>query len=306
MIVEIAETYRAIEKLSYPCGHLTVGFISEDQLHALAAEAGLHLMVPEERESLMRNAVSVSEEAFWCVLHLINPGRILGQRDRIGLLILKNCFLVVDLYDEDDSTGEAVQRMLQTLRPEKATLPRLVAGFFREILIQDPDIHEDLEMQIDALEKEVFDARAPHFRQQTLQLGKELLTLNRYYEQLININEHLEENSNDLFAEDELRSFALLNERMLRYRDNVQLLRDRLTQAQQSYQAQLDYQLNKSMKTLSLVTTICLPLSLIAGWYGMNFTAMPELKWRYGYLYVIGLSAAVVSLTIILLKRKKG
>ena len=141
-------------------------------------------------------------------------------------------------------------------------------------------------MQIDALEKEVFDARAPHFRQQTLQLGKELLTLNRYYEQLININEHLEENSNDLFAEDELRSFTLLNERMLRYRDNVQLLRDRLTQAQQSYQAQLDYQLNKSMKTLSLVTTICLPLSLIAGWYGMNFTAMPELKWRYGYLYV--------------------
>ena len=306
MIVEIAETYRPIEKLSYPCGHLTVGFISEDQLHALAAEAGLHLTVPEERESLMRNAVSVSEEAFWCVLHLINPGRILGQRDRIGLLILKNCFLVVDLYDEDDSTGEAVQRMLQTLRPEKATLPRLVAGFFREILIQDPDIHEDLEMQIDALEKEVFDARAPHFRQLTLQLGKELLTLNRYYEQLININEHLEENSNDLFAEDELRSFTLLNERMLRYRDNVQLLRDRLTQAQQSYQAQLDYQLNKSMKTLSLVTTICLPLSLIAGWYGMNFTAMPELKWRYGYLYVIGLSAAVVSLTIILLKRKKG
>ncbi|WP_279124140.1 CorA family divalent cation transporter [Holdemania filiformis] len=306
MIVEIAETYRTIEKLSYPCGHLTVGFISEDQLHALAAEAGLHLAVPEERESLMRNAVSVSEEAFWCVLHLINPGRILGQRDRIGLLILKNCFLVVDLYDEDDSTGEAVQRMLQTLRPEKATLPRLVAGFFREILIQDPDIHEDLEMQIDALEKEVFDARAPHFRQQTLQLGKELLTLNRYYEQLININEHLEENSNDLFAEDELRSFALLNERMLRYRDNVQLLRDRLTQAQQSYQAQLDYQLNKSMKMLSLVTTICLPLSLIAGWYGMNFTAMPELKWRYGYLYVIGLSVAVVSLVIILLKRKKG
>ena len=80
----------------------------------------------------MRNAVSVSEEAFWCVLHLINPGRILGQRDRIGLLILKNCFLVVDLYDEDDSTGEAVQRMLQTLRPEKAAAAgrRLFPGDF--------------------------------------------------------------------------------------------------------------------------------------------------------------------------------
>ena len=233
MLVEITETCRQTENLNYPCEHLTVGFISEEQLQALARQAGLHLPIPTERESLMRNAVSVSENAFWCVLHLINPGQILGQRDKIGLLIVKNCFLVVDLFDE-------------------------------------------------------------------------LLTLNRYYDQLININDHLEENSNDLFAEDELRSFTLLNDRILRYRDNVQLLRDRLTQTQQSYQAQLDYQLNKSMKTLSLVTTICLPLSLIAGWYGMNFTAMPELKWRYGYLYVIGLSAAVVSLVIVLLKRKKG
>ena len=208
MLVEITETCRQTENLNYPCEHLTVGFISEEQLQALARQAGLHLPIPTERESLMRNAVSVSENAFWCVLHLINPGQILGQRDKIGLLIVKNCFLVVDLFDEDDSTGEAVNRMLQSLQPKKATLPRLVTGFFREILIQDPDIHEDLETRIDTLEKEVFDARAPHFRQQTLQLGKELLTLNRYYDQLININDHLEENSNDLFAEDELRSFT--------------------------------------------------------------------------------------------------
>ena len=60
------------------------------------------------------------------------------------------------------------------------------------------------------------------------------------------------------------------------------------------------------MKTLSLVTTICLPLSLIAGWYGMNFTAMPEVRGRFGYLFGIVLSAAVVSRVIVLLKRKKG
>ena len=180
MLVEITETCRQTENLNYPCEHLTVGFISEEQLQALARQAGLHLPIPTERESLMRNAVSVSENAFWCVLHLINPGQILGQRDKIGLLIVKNCFLVVDLFDEDDSTGEAVNRMLQSLQPKKATLPRLVTGFFREILIQDPDIHEDLETRIDTLEKEVFDARAPHFRQQTLQLGKELLTLHSF------------------------------------------------------------------------------------------------------------------------------
>ena len=107
MLVEITETCRQTENLNYPCEHLTVGFISEEQLQALARQAGLHLPIPPERESLMRNAVSVSENAFWCVLHLINPGQILGQRDKIGLLIVKNCFLVVDLFDEDDSTGDS-------------------------------------------------------------------------------------------------------------------------------------------------------------------------------------------------------
>ena len=306
MIVEIHEILIQKEKLSYPCDQLTVGFISEAEFQAFVKQADLSLPMPKQTETLMRNAVSVNEEAFWCVLHLINPGQILGERDQIGLLALKNCFLVVDLADADDSTGEAVNRMFQTLRPQKATLPRLICGFFREILIQDPDIHEELELRIDTLEKEVFDWKAPHFRRQVMQLGKELLTLNRYYEQLINMSDHLEENLNDLFEENELRSFHLLNDRLLRYRDNVQLLRDRLTQTQQSYQAQLDYQLNKSMKTLSLVTTICLPLSLIAGWYGMNFTTMPELQWTYGYLYVIVLSAAVVSLVVGLLKHKKG
>lgn len=62
MLVEITETCRQTENLNYPCEHLTVGFISEEQLQALARQAGLHLPIPTERESLMRNAVSVSRE----------------------------------------------------------------------------------------------------------------------------------------------------------------------------------------------------------------------------------------------------
>ena len=46
MIVEIAETYRAIEKLSYPCGHLTVGFISEEQLHDDVMEHVIKAIIP--------------------------------------------------------------------------------------------------------------------------------------------------------------------------------------------------------------------------------------------------------------------
>ena len=65
---------------------------------------------------------------------------------------------------------------------------------------------------------------------------------------------------------------------------------------QSLFQAEIDIRQNRIMKILTVVTTIFLPLSLLVGWYGMNFAGMPELTWRYGYPAVI-----VVSLVIVLL-----
>ena len=59
------------------------------------------------------------------------------------------------------------------------------------------------------------------------------------------------------------------------------------------------------MKTLTVVTAIFLPLTLIAGWYGMNFSYMPELHWRYGYPLVIGLSILIVSVSLYLCHKKR-
>ena len=59
------------------------------------------------------------------------------------------------------------------------------------------------------------------------------------------------------------------------------------------------------MKTLTIVTTIFLPLSLLAGWYGMNFAYMPELRWKYGYPAVIGVSLLIILGSLWLWKKKK-
>ena len=67
----------------------------------------------------------------------------------------------------------------------------------------------------------------------------------------------------------------------------------------------MDYNLNNTMKIFTVVTTVFLPLSLIVGWYGMNFTNMPELTWKYGYLAVILLSVAVVIFCFWFFKKKK-
>ncbi|MGE5677556.1 MAG: CorA family divalent cation transporter, partial [Pseudomonadota bacterium] len=60
---------------------------------------------------------------------------------------------------------------------------------------------------------------------------------------------------------------------------------------------------NHIMKLFTVVTTIFLPLSLIASWYGMNFAYMPELKWAYGYPAVILVSIIVAVLSLIYFKK---
>ena len=69
--------------------------------------------------------------------------------------------------------------------------------------------------------------------------------------------------------------------------------------------ATLDYNTNVVMKIFTMVSVVFLPLTLIVGWYGMNFTNMPELTWKYGYIGVILLSVAVVIACIIYFRRKK-
>lgn len=76
-------------------------------------------------------------------------------------------------------------------------------------------------------------------------------------------------------------------------------------QVQDVYQSEIEIRQNNVMKVLTIVTTVFLPLTLIAGWYGMNFTHMPELTWVYGYPVAIGASILVVLISLLIFKKKK-
>lgn len=162
---------------------------------------------------------------------------------------------------------------------------------------------KNIEYNIAKLEEQVMEGIEKDFTRDIVHLRKQLLYLKRYYEPLIDIAEGLEENENGLIEESAVRFFAILVNRMERLNNNVINLRDYVTQVRDAYQAQVDIKLNKTMKFFTVVTTIFLPLTLIAGWYGMNFKFMPELGWVMGYPFVIGLSIAVVVICLIYFKR---
>ena len=91
-------------------------------------------------------------------------------------------------------------------------------------------------------------------------------------------------------------------ERIINDIDSLENSADHLGDA---YSSSLDLKLNHSMKIFTVITTIFFPLTIIVGWYGMNFESMPEFRWRFGYIYVIALSVMIVTALVIYGKKKK-
>jgi len=85
---------------------------------------------------------------------------------------------------------------------------------------------------------------------------------------------------------------------IVRIEDLNQTILDRADNALSTYLSSVANRQNETMRVLSVVATIFLPLTLLAGIYGMNFEYMPELQWRWGYFMVLGIVLLVV-LTVI-------
>jgi magnesium transporter len=113
----------------------------------------------------------------------------------------------------------------------------------------------------------------------------------------------LEEDENGFFEKKQKKYFGTISDRADRLMGRTVHLLEYATQVRDAYQSHVNAQQNKNMEFLTVISTIFFPLTLITGWYGMNFQNMPELK--EGYPGVIALSIIVVIVCIIFFKRKK-
>ena len=115
----------------------------------------------------------------------------------------------------------------------------------------------------------------------------------------------MEENENEIFDEDNMIGITNVCAKITRLREDVDSLSRTAEHLQDAYTSALDLQLNNSMKFFTVLTTIFFPLTIIVGWYGMNFQSMPEFAWKYGYVYVIALSVLIVAALTWIGKKKK-
>ncbi|MBR6258639.1 MAG: magnesium transporter CorA [Oscillospiraceae bacterium] len=233
----------------------------------------------------------------------------LPDRERIGEADYRFAFALDEkgiVFIDDSGKAEQMIRIIQrTKRWREPSLERFIYDFLEQIVDNDLSLMERYEEELDRIEDSILAMQGKGDMVRVNEIRSDVRELLVHYEQVIDMTQELEENENGFFSETNLRYMHLFMNRMARRHDSAISLRDHTMQVRDLYNAQMEVKQNRTMTLLTVVTTIFMPLTLIAGWYGMNFRYMPELESRLGYPVVIIVSLLIVVFCLILFKKKK-
>ena len=207
-----------------------------------------------------------------------------------------------------DDTGYAERVVAVIQKSKKWTFPsleRFLYDLLEYTIAGDLNLLENSENRLNRIEEDILHGKVESYPPEMNEIRGNLLDLRVHYEQLIDLSQELEENENNFFREENLRYFHMFTERVTRLRDTAVGQRDYVMQLRDLVQSQADVRQNRIMTVLTVITTIFMPLTLIAGWYGMNFRYMPELEWKGSYPIVWLVSILIVVICLVWFKKKK-
>ena len=210
------------------------------------------------------------------------------------------------LFVEDEGKLKAWREKQTEMFRDVDTPKQLLLRIMDHMIEEDTLYFSHMESELDKLEEEIIRGAGSNniFFTSLTKHRQKLSEFNIYYEQLIDIGE-LFSTSDFYQSEQDTQGWDRFMHRVERLQNHVHLLRENVLQIRELYQSMQDARQNKIMGIITVVTTIFLPLTLITGWYGMNFVYMPELQWRYGYFAVIIISLFIVIAEIVYFKKKK-
>ena len=169
----------------------------------------------------------------------------------------------VVLVDDENALQGVLRRIAREKRWTDGSVGQFLYDFFEQLIARDLHRLEKLEDRIEALEDRVLADELDGFSAPMTALRKETSAWFRYYSQLDDVACELRENENGFFSDGEQLLFRMFEDRVIRLREESQLLRESCTQVQSLFQAEIDIRQNRIMQILTIVTTIFLPLTLL-------------------------------------------
>lgn len=209
-----------------------------------------------------------------------------------------------------ESTGDVFNPVRERIRNSKGRLRKLGSDYLAYALIDTVvDAYflalESLEDKIEVLDDDVLYKPTQKTLRKIYNLKQEVSFLKKAIWPLRDIVTNIMKAESDLIQESTYIFLRDLHDHIIQALELIDSARDTLSSQAELYMSSVSNKLNETMKVLTVLASIFIPLTFIVGIYGMNFVNMPELEWKYGYLYVWILMLALSGFMVLYLKKKK-
>jgi magnesium transporter len=297
-----------ISELREVDGNIIWADVSDPTSHdfqELAEEFGFHhLSIEDCQNEHQRPKVEEYTGYYFIVLY---EAELAGPNDRLELREL-NIFLgknyLVTVHSRPIRAIATASRLWHEWTDRAEQGAGLLAYLLIDGIVDDYlpllDIMSD---RMDDLEDSIFGEWRAESIEEIFSIKKKLLYLRRAITPLRDVFNTMLRREQPIFPRETHVYFQDVFDHLIRVADTIDTLRDMLGSTMDAYLSVSGNRMNKVMKRLTSISTILMSVTLIAGIYGMNFVLMPELRWRYGYVYAL-LSMVGVGLALYVYLKK--
>ncbi len=225
--------------------------------------------------------------------------------EQVSFILMKNCLItfqetegdVFDLIRERLRTGKGRVRKLGTDYLAYSLMDAITDNYFV--------ILEKLGDQVEELEEAMLGSLKQNAAAEIHDLKRDIVYLRRTVWPLRELISAMMRSESKLISKPTKIYLRDLYDHTVQVIDNIEAERDIICGMLDIYLSTLSHRMNEIVKVLTIISTIFIPLTFIAGVYGMNFENMPELKWKYGYFACLGLMGVLALGMLYLFKRRK-
>jgi magnesium transporter len=268
----------------------------------------LHPLVLEDILNIdQRPKTEDYEEYLFIVLKAINrkAGSDEIVAEQVSLILGPN--YVLSFHESDEDLFRPVRERIVTAkgRIRKAGADYLAYALMDLMVDNYFVVLEQFGEQVEFLEDEVVRRPEPATLRAVHHLKNHMILLRRSLWPLREVIARLERRESPLIQDATSVYFKDVYDHTIIAIDTVETYRDILSGLLDIYLSSVSNRLNEIMKVLTIIATIFMPLTFLAGVYGMNFKYMPELQWRYGYFAVLAFMALLAGVMILYFKKRK-
>ncbi len=274
---------------------------TEEEAVFLEQSLGFHHLAVEDCLSTNTHASKIDDfnSYLFIIVHGINYLTESELVETAELDIFLGPHFVISNHNYPFYSINAIQRMVE----EDGRPMQRGADFFAYAIIDTmidnmmPTIDKMSDFA-EELEEEVIRNPQQLILEAIMKLKRSTLRIHRYVTPQRDVLNRLSRGEFQIIKSEAQIFYRDIYDHLVRIQDLNQSIRDRTDYTLSTYLSSVANRQNETMRVLSIVATIFMPLTLLAGIYGMNFENMPELKWEWGYFAVLGIMAVVIGILV--------